>query len=240
MRATCAGVVPQQPPTSRAPGLDGAGGVVGEVLGRGQVDVAAADAAAAGRRSASREHRGAPAAARAACSSTSSVACGPTPQLTPTTSAPAPASAAYAAGRRVAVRAVLPSVPNVICAIDRQRAQTRAHRAQRGQDLVQVVERLEHEQVDAALEQALGRPRGTRRSASATAIVPKGSSGRPSGPIEPATNAGDARRSRARRAPCARPGGRSRAPCPRARGPRGALRFAPKVLVSMSSAPAAR
>ncbi len=76
-------------------------------------------------------------------------------------------------------------------------------------------------------------------SASATVIWPKGSSGRPSGPIEPATKALTPTISRAARATLTPWRASSRAspssPCAARR-----TGFAPKVLVSMSSAPALR
>ena len=54
-------------------------------------------------------------------------------------------------------------------------------------DLVQVAERLEDEQVDAAFERAPAPVRGSTSRASSTPVLPHGSMRMPSGPIEPAT-----------------------------------------------------
>ena len=92
----CAGVVPQQPPTIRTPSSIGARRELGEVLGAREVDEAARRRYCG--RPALRHRRDRRVRRPRARSprSTSSVGCGPTPQLTPTTvgarllAAPAP------------------------------------------------------------------------------------------------------------------------------------------------------
>ena len=82
---------------------------------------------------------------------------------------------------------VLPSSSVVTCATigsDRQAA----HGTDRGADLVQIAERLEHEQVDAAFEERR-RLLAEVRLASSMPVLPQGSMRTPSGPIAPATNA---------------------------------------------------
>jgi hypothetical protein len=80
----------------------------------------------------------------------SSIAAGPTLQLTPTTSAPCCSSAGTNRSRRAVQRVAV----FFRCDLrdDRQVAQP-ADGTNRGADFVQVAERLEHEQLDPALEQ---------------------------------------------------------------------------------------
>ena len=184
---------------------------------------------------------GVPPAAATICSSTSSVGCGPTPQLTPTTSAPAWLQRAHRQRGRVAVERLAVQRRTSSARSPAASSETAAHGAQRGEDLVQVLEGLEDE-ARRSRPRAGPRPwRGTQRSASADRDLPerlerlaeRARSSRPRRRLTPTIS-----RARARHLDAlAGDAGATSSSSPwRAR--RTAL--APKVLVSISSAPAAR
>ena len=126
----------------------------------------------------------------------SSIGAGPTLQFTPMTSAPRAIELRRELLRRRAVEAVAVFLGRHLR--DDRQVGHRADRGNRRADLVHVAERLEHEQVDAAVGERLRPARGSSASASSTPVLPHGSMRTPSGPIAPATYAC------ARRAACAR------------------------------------
>ena len=162
----------------------------------------------------------------------SSIGAGPTAQLTPMSVAPRRSSSG--ANRSGGVpSSVFPSSSVVICATI-GRSDDAAHGVDRRADLVQVAERLEDEQIDAAVEERL------RLLAEALArLVDAGLAPRLDADAERADRAGDVR-ALADRVPrdAARPA--RLMSCSLSARPKepSLIRFAPKVLVSTTSAPA--
>ena len=114
----------------------------------------------------------------------SSIPAGPTLQFTPITVAPSASAAARRLGG--APSSVLPSSSVVTCATMGRSDRLRG--ADDRGDLVDVVERLEHEELHAAFEQT-GHLLRKYSSASSTPVLPHGSMRMPSGPMAPATKA---------------------------------------------------
>ena len=165
-------------------------------------------------------------------SSVSSMCAGPMLQLMPMTSAPAACRAGANCSGGVPSR-LLPSSSVVICATIGS-AQLRLHRRNRRHDLVQVAERLEHEQIDAALDQRLRLLAEQRLGFVGAGLAP-----RLDAQAERTDRAGDIRRScrRPLRASCA-PATVDLAHLVGQAERRSLMRLAPNVLVSITSAPA--
>ena len=140
-------------------GRDEPAGVAGHVVRRAQVEISCRPRRAAGRRWAARP--AAPPETRAIVSIVSSIAAGPTEQLRPMTSAPARSSSGANVSGGVP-SSVWPSSPVVSCATIGS-DETRAHGANGGRELADVDERLEDEEVDAALDERARPVRGTPR-----------------------------------------------------------------------------
>ena len=200
--AVCSGVVPQQPPTIEAPAaMHPLRPSRRSTRGRPRRRTGPRPAGA-GRRSGRSIGAGAPAGARPNPSSASRQACGPAPQLTPITSTGADSRASAAAAAGDDPSASSSSSPNVSWATIGSSPGRPPRLVDREQQVPQVDERLDHEQVDAALEQAVDllaerRPGSRhRRGGAARASVPRaGRWSRRRGP-----------RDRRRRGPRGRPG----------------------------------
>ena len=224
------GVVPQQPPMSARAQRARVGGELGEVLGRRvREDDPAAGEAGAGRGSAPREQRR---RRRAICSSAASAACGPAPQFAPRPPRSSPREAHGSVSRGHArERLGVPSSNVSSATIGSDETDRTAAIAVTSS--LEVVERLDDEQVDAAAVEEL-RLLGEqpRPSSSASPASPQ----RPDRPRRRTRRVPET--SRASRAILTPPEFDAPRTRPRGSAPASLRRLAPNVFVSIRSAPA--